>query len=122
MSCHCLSHTLATQLLNADADLSSIQDLLGHTHITTTQRYCRVANLKVQRDYYKAMEVVLQRMQALEEDEPDPRSHAREHSAYGQRVARGHGSRREEGAAPRPLDEKEKEVDEVGERRERGPT
>jgi hypothetical protein len=47
--------------LNADAELATIQDLLGHEHITTTQRYCRVANLKVQRDYYKAMEVVLQR-------------------------------------------------------------
>jgi site-specific recombinase XerD len=82
VSCHCLRHTLATQLLNADAQLSSIRDLLGHTHITTTQRYCRVANLKVQRDYYKAMEVVLQRMQVLEEDE-DPRSSARERSVYG---------------------------------------
>ena len=80
VSCHCLRHTLATQLLNADAPLSSIRDLLGHTHITTTQRYCRVANLKVQRDYSTAMEVVLQRMQALEEDEPDPRR-AREHRA-----------------------------------------
>ena len=62
VSCHRLRHTMATQLLNADADLATIQDLLGHGQITTTQRYCRVANLKVQRDYYKAMEVVLQRM------------------------------------------------------------
>jgi site-specific recombinase XerD len=69
VSCHRLRHTMATQLLNADADLATIQDLLGHGQITTTQRYCRVANLKVQRDYYKAMEVVLQRMQAQEEDD-----------------------------------------------------
>ena len=47
---------------------------MGHSHITTTQRYCRVANLKVRRDYYDAMEVVLQRMQALEEDEGDART------------------------------------------------
>ena len=63
VSCHRLRHTFATQLLNADADLATIQDLLGHEHITTTQRYCRVANLKVQRDYYKAMELVMQKTQ-----------------------------------------------------------
>ena len=60
-SCHHLRHTMATQLLNADADLATIQDLLGHTWITTTQRYCKVSNLKVKRDYYKAMEVVMHR-------------------------------------------------------------
>jgi site-specific recombinase XerD len=69
VSCHQLRHTMATQLLNADADLATIQDLLGHGQITTTQRYCRVANLKVQRDYYKAMEVVLQRTQAQKEED-----------------------------------------------------
>jgi site-specific recombinase XerC len=62
---------MATQLLNADAALATIQDLLGHGQITTTQRYCRVANLKVQRDYYKAMQIVLQRTQAQEEDEDE---------------------------------------------------
>jgi site-specific recombinase XerD len=68
VSCHRLRHTMATQLLNADADLATIQDLLGHGQITTTQRYCWVANIKVQRDYYKAMEVVLQRTQAQADD------------------------------------------------------
>jgi site-specific recombinase XerD len=51
---------MATQLLNADADLVTIQDLLGHNRIKTTQRYCTVSNLKVQRDYFKAMEVIMQ--------------------------------------------------------------
>jgi len=74
VSCHQLRHTMATQLLNADAGLATIQDLLGHGQITTTQRYCRVANLKVQRDYYKAMEVVLQRTQAQKGDEDEGES------------------------------------------------
>jgi site-specific recombinase XerD len=74
VSCHRLRHTMATQLLNADADLATIQDLLGHGQITTTQRYCRVANLKVQRDYYKAMQIVLQRTQAWQEDDDEAES------------------------------------------------
>jgi len=69
VSCHRLRHTMATQLLNADADLTTIQDLLGHSQVTTTQRYCRVANLKVQRDYYKAMKLVLQRTQSEQEQD-----------------------------------------------------
>jgi site-specific recombinase XerD len=68
ISCHHLRHTMATQMLNADADLATIQDLLGHNSIRTTQRYCRVSNLKVQRDYFKAMERIMQRTT----NNPDP--------------------------------------------------
>ncbi len=90
VSCHRLRHTMATQLLNADADLATIQDLLGHGQITTTQRYCRVANLKVQRDYYKAMDVVLQRTQAQQEDDDEGESidsrGGADYSQIGQRM------------------------------------
>ena len=61
VSCHSLRHTMATQLLNAEAQVETIQDLLGHNWITTTQRYCTVSNLKIQKDYFKAMRNVLQR-------------------------------------------------------------
>jgi len=61
VTCHQLRHTMATQMLNADADLVTIQDLLGHTYIRTTERYCRVSNQKVRRDYYQAIEKVIKR-------------------------------------------------------------
>ena len=61
VSCHQLRHTMATQLLNAEAQVVTIQDLLGHNWITTTERYCTVSNLKVMRDYFKAMEVIMLR-------------------------------------------------------------
>jgi len=52
---------MATQMLNADAEVETIQDLLGHNGINTTERYCSVSNRKVMRDYFKAMEVIMQR-------------------------------------------------------------
>ena len=61
ISCHHLRHTMATQLLNADAEVESIQDLLGHNWISTTQRYCKVSNVKVKRDYFNAMGKILKR-------------------------------------------------------------
>lgn len=61
VSCHQLRHTMATQMLNADAIVETIQDLLGHNAISTTERYCSISNLKVMRDYFRAMEVIMQR-------------------------------------------------------------
>jgi len=57
--CHRLRHTMASQLLNAEAEVETIQDLLGHNWITTTQRYCKLSNVKVKKDYFKAMQVIL---------------------------------------------------------------
>jgi site-specific recombinase XerD len=61
VTCHRLRHTMATQLLNANADLVSIQEILGHTKIKTTQRYSKLSNLKAQRDYFQAMEKVMEK-------------------------------------------------------------
>jgi site-specific recombinase XerD len=61
VSCHRFRHTMATQLLNADAMLATVQELMGHGCVLSTQRYAKVSNTKVRRDYFKAMEFIMGR-------------------------------------------------------------
>jgi len=58
VSCHRFRHSMATQLLNADAMLATVQELMGHGCVSSTQRYVRVSNTKVRRDYFKAMALI----------------------------------------------------------------
>jgi len=53
---HALRHTYATHLLAEGADLRTIQELLGHSSLASTQRYTEVNLEKIKDEYKKAFE------------------------------------------------------------------
>jgi len=59
ITCHQLRHTFASRLLAADVPVTSIQKLLGHRSLRTTQRYIQVADTQVERDYHVGIQKVL---------------------------------------------------------------
>jgi len=56
LTCHQLRHTFASRLIAADVPVTSVQKLLGHASLRTTQLYIRIADNQVERDYQAGMQ------------------------------------------------------------------
>jgi site-specific recombinase XerD len=67
ITCHQLRHTFACRMISAGVPVTSVQKLLGHTSIRTTQLYVQVADRQVEQDYHVGIQKIIKNCATLSE-------------------------------------------------------
>jgi site-specific recombinase XerD len=67
ITCHQLRHTFACRMIAAGVPVTSVQKMLGHTSIRTTQLYVRIADRQVEQDYHAGIQKVIENCETLPE-------------------------------------------------------
>lgn len=68
ITCHQLRHTFGRHLTEQRVPLVTIQRLLGHAHLQTTEIYLHISNPAIQADYEAAMREIMRRLPLEEVD------------------------------------------------------
>lgn len=66
ITCHQLRHTFGRHLVEARVPVTTIQKLMGHARIRTTETYLHISDQQVQADYDAAMEQIMERLSLAE--------------------------------------------------------
>jgi site-specific recombinase XerD len=62
-SCHSLRHTFASNLLEHGAEVVAIRDFLGHSQISSSERYAKISSQKMKQEYMQTMQKILKQGQ-----------------------------------------------------------
>jgi integrase/recombinase XerD len=65
VTCHQLRHTFACYMIAAEVPVTSVQKMLGHVSLRTTQLYVEVADRQVERDYHAGIQKVIENSSIL---------------------------------------------------------
>jgi integrase/recombinase XerD len=64
VTCHQLRHTFACHMIAAGVPVTSVQKMLGHASLRTTQLYVQIADTQVEHDYHTGIQRVIEKTSA----------------------------------------------------------